>query len=142
MDDATSNALITDSSLSSAEGDFLTMTGGTLDMEYSTIGVEAPAINTTHCNLHFNSTTSVIFKNNNNVNAPFGLMFYGGTGTFTHNNWISTKAAPASQVDIEPANAGTGDFSDSYFSNGVPPGTVGLTFNTPSTTRLTDCGPR
>ncbi len=134
-------ANVTDSQMSNASGDYLVMNGGSIDVEYSTIGVEAPGPDSTHCNLHFNSASSIKFTHNNNLNSPFGLMFYGGTGAdFTHNNWVSDKTA--GDVDIEPAPMGTGDFSNSYFSNGQPAGVTGLTFNTLSTTRLTDCGPR
>lgn len=134
------SAIISDSKLSNANGDYLVMNGGSIDVSYSNIGEETAA-DSTHCNLHFNTATSIKFTHNNNLNAPYGLMFYGGTGAdFTHNNWISSKAG--GDVDIEPNPGGTGDFSNSYFSNGQPPGTTGLQFNTLSATRLTDVGPR
>ena len=133
-------ANVTDSHLSNAAGDYLVMNGGAIDIEYSTIGEET-ATDSTHCNLHFNSATSIKFTHNNNLNSPYGLMFYGGTGAdFTHNNWISSKTL--GDVDIEPNPGGTGNFSDSYFSNGQPAGTTGLTFTNLSATRLLDCGPR
>ena len=123
-----------------ASGDYLVMNGGSVDVEYTTIGLEAPG-DSTHCNLHFNSATSIKFTHNNNLNSPYGLMFYGGTGAdFTHNNWISDKTA--GDIDIEPSPMGTGDFSSGYFSNGQPAGTPGLTYNTLATARLLDCGPR
>ena len=134
------SATVMDSHLSNASGDYLVMNGGAIDIEYSTIGEES-GTDTTHCNLHFNSATSIKFVHNNNLNVPFGLMFYGGTGAvFTHNNWISNKAG--GQVDIEPSPGGTGDFSESYFANGQPAGTTGLTYANLATARLTDCGPR
>ena len=133
-------ATVTDSHLSNAAGDFLVMNGGSIDVEYSTIGEET-ATDSTHCNLHFNSATAIKFTHNNNLNAPFGLMFYGGTGAdFTHNNWISSKTL--GDVDIEPNPGGTGNFADSYFANGQPAGATGLTFTNLSATRLLDCGPR
>ena len=132
-------ATIADSKMSNANGDYLVMNGGTIDVQYSTVGEET-APDSTHCNLHFNSATKITFTHNNILNSPYGLMFYGGTGAiFTHNNWISNKAT---DIDLEPAPGGTGDFSNSYFSNGQPAGATGLTFTPLAAARLIDAGPR
>lgn len=125
---------IEDSRLSSAIGDLLVTDGGSVDISYSDIGVAEG--DHTHCNLHLNSVRSFRFTHSNNVGVSYGLMLYGGTGDFSHNNWMGNL------VDIEPEPGGTGSFDDSYFARGTPPGVPGSTFANPATEPLADCGRR
>ncbi|MBS1121194.1 MAG: hypothetical protein H6Q90_3422 [Deltaproteobacteria bacterium] len=135
-------ATIVDSSLSnpgtpSSRGDFLVMNGGTLDMQFSEIGLATG--DGTHCAFHFGGSGNTISVTHSTIQGdPYGLMFYGGTGAiFTSNNWENPI-----NVDTSPGVAG--DFSNSFFQGGAPtPGSgATLTLNTLSATRLLDAQPR
>jgi hypothetical protein len=135
------SATITDSQMSQATGDFLTMSGGKIDVSYSAIGLEPGGVvhDTTHCDLHFGGVGNTISITHSNIStASYGLMFYSGSGAvLTHNNWFGNS------IDIEPGVMGvTGDFSGGYFAKGTPAGTIGLTFTGLASARLTDAGPR
>jgi hypothetical protein len=128
---------ITDSKMWGAGGDYVIMNGGTLDMSYSQVGADPGVTDTTHCNLHFNAGTISVTRSNIN-GAPYGLMFYGGTGAiFTNNNWFDNPK------DIDATAGVSGDFSGSWFDKGQPAtGGADLTFNNLAPARLTDAGPR
>jgi len=130
----TAKLVISDSELSNAIGDYIVANDGSVDIQYSNLGLETG--DHTHCNLHFNEAKNIVFTHNNNVGVAYGLMLYGGSGDFTHNNWSGNA------VDIEPNPGGTGHFDDSYFARGVPGGVPGSTFENPAGARLADCGPR
>jgi hypothetical protein len=133
---------ISDSHLSNSPGDLIIMGGGTVTLMYSQLGVEAPASDTTHCNMHFNAGSDVIKVSHTNVtNTPatnpsaptFGIMFYGGQAAdFTYDNWVLNS------TNVDPQPGVSGDFSNSYFTGTVPSG-VGLTVNTPAAARLAVC---
>jgi len=126
---------ITDSSVSAALGDFLILNGGTMDVEFSNVGLASG--DHTHCNMHVNETSGITFTHNVNQGVPYGLMLYAGTGVnFTHNNWIGNV------TDVEPQPGGTGSFNESYFEKGIPPGVANSTFDNLASAPLTDVGPR
>jgi hypothetical protein len=133
----TGKATLVDTTMSHmASGDFLTMGGGTLDMQYSWIGVEAGMSDTTHCDMHFDAARSIKVTHSNISTSAFGIMFYGGTAAdFTYDNWFGN------QTTVDKFPGVSGDFSFSYFDKGAPSGT-GITAANLSTTRLTDAGPR
>lgn len=137
-------ATITDTKMFGAGGDFLIMNGGMINVSYSQIGADLGSPDTTHCNMHFGGTGNMISVTHTNIEGtPFGLMFYGGqSAIFTDNNWDQTATADASWIDSQPGV--TGDFSNGYFSGGMPIAKAGATFtiNTPSATRLIDAGVR
>ncbi len=138
----TGAATLTDSHLSNSPGDLLIMNGGTVTMEYSQLGVETPAADTTHCNMHFAGTGNVIKVSHSNVvNTPatnpsaptYGIMFYSGqTANFTYDNWISNST----NVDTQPGISG--DFSEGYFTGTAPSG-VGVTLTNAATAPLAAC---
>lgn len=133
---------ISDSHLSNSPGDLIIMGGGSVTLTYSQLGVEAPASDTTHCNMHFNAGGNVIKVSHTNItNTPstnpsaptFGIMFYGGQAAdFTYDNWVSNS------TNVEPQPGVSGDFSNSYFTGTAPSG-VGMTVNTPAAARLAAC---
>jgi len=126
---------VTDSELSAALGDFLILNGGSMDVEFSNVGLATG--DHTHCNVHVNEAASITFTHNVNQGVPYGLMLYAGTGAnFTHNNWLGNT------YDVEPQPAGTGSFNEGYFEKGVPPGVAGSTFDNLAAAPLTDVGPR
>lgn len=129
-------ATIVDSKMSHAAGDFLVMSGGAIDVSYSAIGVEAPATDTTHCDMHFGGTGNVIkFTHSNVSSSSYGIMFYGGMGAdFTYTNWFGNTI----DVDTDQATPVSGDFSMGWFEKGAPTG-QGITANNISATRLTAC---
>lgn len=136
----TAKATIIDSRMSHTSHDFLVMTGGTLDLEYSWIGVEAGQSDTTHCDLHFAGTVTNTLKvtHNNISTAVYGLMFYNGNNAdFTYNNWFGNNR----DIDVDPTRQVNGDFSFGWFEKGAP-AIVGVTVTNPATARLTDAGPR
>ncbi len=135
-------ATLIDSSFSnqdapSSRGDFLVMNGGTLDMQFSEIGLATG--DGTHCNFHFGGAGNTISVTNSTIRGvPYGLMFYGGTAAvFTTNNWENPL-----NVDTQPGV--NGDFSGSYFQGGAPTPGAGATLvlNNISATPLAGAGPR
>ncbi len=128
-----STTTITDTLLSGVQGDFLVMSGGTLTMSYSQVGVPSDS---THCQLHFNDGTATITKSNI-VGAPYGFMLYGGSGKYTDNNWFGNG------TQIDSTTGATGDFSRSWFDRGAPvDGQKGVTFKSPAAAKITDAGVR
>jgi len=139
----TANVTIKDSELSHALGDWLVMSGGTVDVEYSTFGVSPGQSDTTHCDMHFNSGFgNVVTVTHSNVGTSvYGLMFYGGTNAnLTYNNWFGNGIDVHTQVGAPVS----GDFSNSWFEKGAPVAASGslFTLNNLATARLTDTGPR
>lgn len=136
----TANLIITDTKMYRAGGDYIIMNGGSINMTYSQIGAGPGETDSTHCNLHINSATSITVTNSNINNAPYGLMFYGGVNAnFQSNNWYG-----ASTKDVDTAQGVSGNFSNGWFEKGAPqagPGAM-LTANNLSATRLTNVGPR
>ncbi|HEY4057047.1 MAG TPA: hypothetical protein VGM39_10580 [Kofleriaceae bacterium] len=135
-------ATIVDSLLSGAQGDYLVMNGGTVDVSYSQIGKDA-GVDSTHCDMHFDGAmpNNIKVTHSNISTTAYGLMFYHGTAAdFTYNNWF------ANTTDVD-TNAGVvGDFSNGWFEKAPPTATgnggAQLTLNTLATAKLTDAGPR
>jgi hypothetical protein len=135
----TGSATLIDSVFSHASHDLVVMAGGTLDIEYSAIGVEPPATDTTHCDLHMVGTNLTIKVVHSNIStALYAIMFYAGNNAdFTYNNWLSNSI----DVAFTPG-AVTGNFSNGWFAKSDPPTGVGITAQNMATARLTDAGPR
>lgn len=131
-------AVIVDTYMSRVSGDFIVMNGGSIDVQWSQLGMEAGQTDTTHCNLHINGASTIKVTNSNISTTPYGLMFYGGTAAdFTNNNWFGNTK------DVDSQSGVSGDFSGSWFEDGAPTpvGGATLTVNNLSATRLT-AGPR
>lgn len=137
----TGKATIVDSTLNNpgaknSRGDYLTMSGGSLDISYSNIGL--PTGDGTHCNFHFGGTGNTIKVDHVGIiGNDVGLMLYGGTGAIlTNSNWTSL-----SNIETQPGV--TADITGSFFQGGTPIAGGGASFTgTPSTTALVDVGPR
>lgn len=134
----TSKMTITDSQFSKVQGDFILMNGGTIDMSYSSVGLEPAdvAMDTTHCNLHFGGTGTVIKVTHSSIStSDFGLMFYAGMNAdFKYNNWFSNVV----DIDVTQTSQVTGDFSNGWFEKGDPSG-AGITAGNLAGARLADC---
>ncbi|HEU0029588.1 MAG TPA: hypothetical protein VFQ53_03070 [Kofleriaceae bacterium] len=121
----------------SSRGDFFVMSGGTLTISYSEIGIATG--DGTHCNFHFGGNGNTIDIQHSTIRGvPYGLMFYGGTNAIlTSNNWQSDI-----NVDTQPGVSG--DLSNSYFEGGAPTPTAGatLTLNNLAAAPLADAKPR
>jgi hypothetical protein len=130
-------ARLVDTRMSHAGGDFLVMTGGTLDMTYSAIGLEPGQSDSTHCDMHVSGPVAITATHSNFSSSPYGLMFYGGSNAdFRFTNWFGNA------IDIDRAGAAvTGDFSGSYFAHGAP-SYVGFTTQDMATGRVADAGVR
>ena len=137
----TGKTTISDSHLSNSPGDLIIMGGGSITLTYSQLGVEAPASDTTHCNMHFGAASTIKVSHTNITNTPatnpsaptVGIMFYGGqTADFTYDNWVSNSA------NVDPQPGVSGDFSNSYFTGTAPSG-AGLIVGTPMAARLAVC---
>ncbi|HEX3759759.1 MAG TPA: hypothetical protein VHW23_13690 [Kofleriaceae bacterium] len=107
---------LVDSQMSHAGGDFLVMSGGTLDMTYSQIGVAPGQSDNTHCDMHVEGPVTITATHSSFTTSSYGLMFYGGSNAdFRFTNWIGNS------IDIDRGGAAvTGNFSDSYFASGAP----------------------
>jgi len=137
----TAKATIVDSRMSNTVGDFIVVAGGTLDVQYSWIGVEQGEADTTHCDLHFagtNVTNTIKVTHSNLSTASYGLMLYNGMNAdLTYNNWFGN----ATDIDTDPARPATGDVSFGFFAKGTP-NQVGVTATNLAAARLADAGPR
>src|SRR5262249_34291352 len=67
----TGKVTLVDSQMSHAGGDFLTMSGGTLDMTYSAIGLELGQRDTTHCDMHVSGPATIRASHSNFSTAVF-----------------------------------------------------------------------
>ena len=136
----TGKATIIDSTMSNCSGDWLVMGGGTVDVEYSWIGVEEGLTDTSHCDLHFGGTAANTIKvtHTNLSTSSYGMMFYNGLNAdLTFNNWFGNLH----DIDTTVAMPVTGDLSNGWFERGAP-AIQGLTANNMATARLSDAGPR
>jgi hypothetical protein len=136
MISGTGKVSLVDTQLSHASGDLLVMSGGTLDMTYSAIGLEPGDKDTTHCDMHVSGPVSITAEHSNFATAAYGLMLYSASlADFRHTNWFGN----AIDVAISPPVAA--DFSYSYFAKGAP-NQGGLTVDNMATMRLPDAGVR
>ena len=133
----TGKVTLVDSQMSHAGGDFLVMSGGTLDMTYSAIGLAPGASDSTHCDMHVSGPVAITATHSNFTTSSYGLMFYGGSNAdFRYTNWIGNA------IDIDRAGAAvTGDFSDSFFASGAP-SYAGFTMGNMATRQVADAGVR
>jgi hypothetical protein len=130
-------ATLVDTQMSHVRGDFLTMSGGTLEMTYSAIGIEVGR-DTIHCDMHVGNGPTIRATHSNLTASSFGIMFYGGVNAdFTYNNWFGN----ANDVVTTPTSPVTGDFSYSYFKKGNPTN-AGITATNMATARIADAGVR
>jgi hypothetical protein len=135
---------VTDTHMSQAEGDFLIVGAGSVDVSYSAIGLEPGAgTDTTHCDMHFGGSGVTIKVTHSNIStSSYGLMLYGGSAVdLTYNNWF--KNTPY-QIDTQPGVSA--DISYGWFDTATPTAVGGatLTATNLSATRLpaTLAGPR
>lgn len=136
---STGKVTLVDSQMSRAGGDLLTMSGGTLNMTYSAIGLELGQRDTTHCDMHVSGPVTIKASHSNFSTASFGLMFYGGANAdFTYTNWFGNSVT---DVDTQAAYPVTGDFSNSYFARGAP-SNAGFTLSHLASARVADAGVR
>ena len=135
----TGSATLIDTRLSHASHDLVVMAGGTVDIEYSAIGVEPPATDTTHCDMHMGGSADTIKVVHSNIStAAYAIMFYAGNNAdFTYNNWFSNSI----DIDFTPG-AVSGNFSNGWFAKNDAPTGVGITAQNMATARVTDAGPR
>jgi len=131
-------ATIYDSTMSHADGgDLITLAGGTLDVEYSSIGVESGQTDNTHCDTHFNGATSIKITHTNISSSAYGSMFYAGSSVdWTYDNWFDNT------IDVATSPGVTGTFSNGWFQNGDVPSGTGIIAQNMASTRVADAGPR
>ncbi|HEX7839944.1 MAG TPA: hypothetical protein VF469_20850 [Kofleriaceae bacterium] len=134
---STGKVTLVDSHLSHALGDLLVMSGGTLDMTYSEIGLAAGK-DTTHCNMHVTGAPAITATHSNISAAAYGFMFYGGSNAkFQYTNWLGNTI----DVDTQPGSPVTGDFSHGYFAH-TPATYAGFTMQNMATSIVLDAGVR
>ena len=128
---------LVDTRMSHALGDFLVMSGGTLNMTYSAIGLEPGHIDSTHCDMHVSGPVEITATHSNFSTSSYGIMFYGGSNAdFRYTNWFGNA------IDIDRGGAAvTGNFSNSYFASGAP-SYVGFTMQDMATERVAAAGVR
>lgn len=133
----TGKVALVDTRMSHALGDFLVMSGGTLNMTYSSIGLEPGQRDSTHCDMHVDGPVQITATHSNFSTSSYGIMFYGGSNAdFRYTNWFGNA------IDIDRGGAAvTGNFSNSYFASGAP-SYVGFTMQDMATERVADAGVR
>jgi hypothetical protein len=115
---------MTNTQMSQAEGDFLVVGDGTVNVSYSALGLEPGAgTDTTHCDMHFGGSGATITVNHSNVStSSYGLMLYGGNNVdLTYNNWFSNT------IQIDTTAGVSGDISYGWFDKGAPTAGGGAT---------------
>jgi hypothetical protein len=144
---AAATLTIVDSKMYKAGGDYIIMNGGSVNMTYSQVGANPGETDGTHCNFHINAASSIVVTNNNINGAPYGIMFYGGTGAnFQNNNWYDAGTSP-NGADVATQSGVSGNFSGSWFKAGAPclnntcPGAQ-ITAQNLAAAKLTNAGPR
>jgi hypothetical protein len=125
----------TNTRMSQAEGDFLVVGDGNVDVSYSAIGLEpGGGTDTTHCDMHFGGSGATIKVTHSNIStSSYGLMLYGGNNVdLTNNNWFNNP------IQIDTTAGVSADISGGWFDKGAPSagGGATLTYNTPATNRL------
>ncbi len=130
-------AIARDSHFTNVTHDLFVVSAGTIDFEYSWIGLESGPHDTTHCDMHFTGNPTIKVSHSNLSTAAYGVMLYGGASSdFTYNNWFDNS------LDIDKPNATvTADISNGYFKSPVP-SNPGLTHNNMQAAMVTDAGPR
>ena len=129
-----------DSAMSRAYLDLLEGSG-TVDVEYSSIGLEPGLADTTHCDMHFDPGHNTLKVTHTNISTGvYGMMFYGGAGAdFTYDNWFSN------QINVETLSSYpvSGDFSNGWFDRSPASG-AGITAHNLAAARLPigQAGPR
>jgi hypothetical protein len=135
----TAKVTLIDSQLSKASHDLLVMAGGSVDVEYSSIGLEIGQGDTTHCDMHTGAPNAIKVVHTNLSTASYGIMFYGGSNAdFTYDNWFGNGV----DVDLSPGSGASGNFSFGWFEKATGPTGIGITATNLSSTRLADAGPR
>lgn len=126
-----------DSEFSNVSGDLLVASGGTIDMQYSWIGLPEGTADSTHCDMHFEGGNPTVTVSHSNIStSSYAIMFYAGTSVdLTYNNWFGNS------IDVDKHGTTTGDVSNGYFKKGNPTGS-GLTVNNMATAMIGDAGPR
>ena len=125
-----------DSQFSHVTHDLLVVSGGTVDVQYSWIGVAEGQADTTHCDMHIEGGTPTVKVSHSNIStSAYGVMFYAGTNVdFTYNNWFSNS------LDMDRHPPATGDVSHGWFKAGTP-ALTGVTANNMATGQIADAGP-
>jgi hypothetical protein len=118
--------------------DLLVASGGTIDMQYSWLGVPEGQTDITHCDMHFEGSAplNLTITHTNVSTASVAIMLYAGNVVLTNNNWFGNIA------DIDRQATGKGDVSGGYFKKGNPTASASLTVNNMATAMVTDAGPR
>jgi hypothetical protein len=126
-----------DSEFSNVNGDLLVASGGTIDVQYSWIGLPEGMVDSTHCDIHFEGGNPIVTVSHSNIStSSYAIMFYAGTNVdMTYNNWF------ANSIDVDKHGATSGDVSNGYFKKGNPTAT-GLTLTNMATAMVADAGPR
>jgi hypothetical protein len=125
--DVVGTVMVTDSAFSNAQGDFMVVDGGALDMQFSELGIGAPNGagvgdgDTTHCNFHINNASSITVNSTNVAGSPYGVMLYSfQSANFKTDNFYGNG------YDFEPAESGAGSIDGSWFSSGSLPPQAGV----------------
>ncbi len=125
----------TNTRMAQAEGDFLVVGDGSVDVSYSAIGLEPGAgTDTTHCDMHFGGSGATIKVTHSNIStSSYGLMLYGGNNVdLTYNNWFNNP------IQIDTTAGVSADISYGWFDKGAPTagGGATLTYTNAAANRL------
>jgi hypothetical protein len=130
-------ATVMDSELSHGNGDLVTVEGGTLDVEYSSLGLAAGMTDTTYDDIRVDAAKMIVVIHTNVSTATIGVGLYAGSSDFTYDNWFSNQT----DLDKTPGTGVSCDVSFGWFENGAPSGS-GITAANMATSQVTDAGPR
>jgi hypothetical protein len=109
------NLTVSDTELNTSLGDIVVAAGGTLVVEYSTIGGTLDTYE--HCQLHVGRADSLTVRYSNIITGKYGMMIGGVAGAVVnYNNFEGNDP-----TDIDPLGQVTGaDFRHNFWDKGAP----------------------
>jgi hypothetical protein len=126
---------VTNTRMSHSSHDFLVIDDGTVDVSYSSIGMDPDGgADTTHCDIHLGGSGSSVKINHSNISTSvYGIMLYAGNNVdLTFNNWSNNSYT---QIDTLPGVSA--DISGGFFDKAPVAGSgATLTYNNPAPNRL------
>ena len=133
------NLTVSDSELMTSTHDLVVASGGTLLVEYSTIGGTVDTYE--HCNLHIGRADSLTIRYSNITTGVYGMMIGGITGAVVnYNNFTDNNA---NQDVNEVGTVADADFRYNFWSQGAP-GYLGPQYDVSSAagSLVAEAGPR
>jgi hypothetical protein len=132
------NLTVVDSELMTSTHDLIVAAGGTLLVEYTTIGGTVDTYE--HCNFHIGSADALTIRYSNILTGEYGMMIGGVSGAVVnYNNFEGNN--PGNDVS-EVGTVVDADFRYNFWDQGAPTLGVQYDVSSPAGARVAEAGPR